>query len=41
MSESKYLCLGELIFFQLIKNKMTFLPPQQIYEGRFTEKYPK
>jgi hypothetical protein len=41
MSEWKCLCLGELILFQLIKNKMAFLPLQQIYEGRFTEKYPK
>jgi len=41
MSESKCLCLGELILLQLIKNKMPFLPPQQIYEGRFTEKCPK
>ena len=41
MSESECLCLGELILLQLIKNKMPFLPPQQIYKGRFTEKYPK
>jgi len=41
MSESKCLCLSELIVFQPIKNKMPFLPLQQIYEEIFFEKYPK
>jgi hypothetical protein len=39
--ESKCLCLGKLIVFQLIKNEMSFLPLQQIYEERFAEKYSK
>ena len=32
MSESKYLCLGELIVFHSIKNKMPFLPLLLIYK---------
>ena len=34
-------CLGKWIVFQLIKNKMPFLPLQQIYEEGFVEKYSK
>ena len=39
MSESKCLCLGKLIVFQLIKNEMPFLPLLQIhvYEEKFAE----
>jgi hypothetical protein len=33
--------LGKLIVFQLIKNKMPFLPLQQTYEESFIEKYSK
>ena len=36
ISESKCLCLVKLIMFLPIK-ELTFLPPLQIYEGRFTE----
>jgi hypothetical protein len=39
MRESKCFCLGKLIVFHPIKNKMPFLPLQQIYEESFVEKY--
>jgi len=37
MNASKWLCLGELIVFQLIKNENTFWPLLQIYEEIFSE----
>jgi hypothetical protein len=41
MRESKYLYLGELIVFQVIKNKMPFLPLLPIYKEIFDEKFSK
>ena len=41
MRELKCLCLSELIVLQPIKNEMPFLPPLQIYEEIFAQKYPQ